>query len=219
MKTRLILALLLCQYFVCTTNILAQAHSSYVNYKSEKCPAVSIKINAPTDVTKIVLEEQLKNSGVVIKGKSNAGFKIYENIIFEPFCKEYITLYTIVENLSDTLAPGCVVSLLIKKMRTNTFVNESNDAVIVDKVKNYLNDLEKTTGKTFLEVRISDQEKLLEKIEKQVGSLEKDSAYIARQLTDFGLQSKETAKELDEKREELKTQQLILNELLSKKKK
>ena len=219
MKTSLILSLLLCQFLFLNVKLSAQAHSSSVFYKDGEYPAVSIKVKAPFDLTKVVLEEKLRNSGLVEKGKLQHGFRVYEDVIFAPFGKEKITCYTVVEKFVDEKFDGCIVSFLVKKAQSNAFVNESTDKPIMDNIKLYLNGLDKEVEKTFLEVQIADQTKLFEKTEKQLLSLEKDSVYVAQQLIDYRTQAKELLRNLDEKRKELKSQQILLNELSSKRKK
>ena len=220
MKTFLTLSLLVCQVLFCGIELFAQAHSSFVSYRNEKCPAVSIKLKAPVDLTEVVLEEKLKSSGMTEKGVQRGRFKVYRNVLFVPFSKENITCYTVVEKLQDETAVNeCVVSIILRKTKTDTFVRTETDANVVNNVIAYLNDLESIVDKTYLEVIIADQEKQLEKIQKSLSALEKDSVRVVRQLNDFNTQAKEIIKNLDEKRKELKSQQSKLDELASKRKK
>jgi len=221
MKTFLTLSLLVCQILFCGIELFAQAHSSVVSYRNEKRPAVSIKLKAPVDLTEVVLAEKLKNSGMTEKGVQRGIFKVYRNVLFEPFSKENVTCYTVVEKLQDetALVNECVVSIVLRKTKTDTFVRTETDANVVNKVIAYLNELEGVVEKTYLEVKISDQEKQLEKTQKSLSVLEKDSVRVVRQLNDFNIQAKEIIKNLDEKRKELTSQQSKLDELASKRKK
>jgi hypothetical protein len=201
-----------CFLFCFPAESFSQAYDTYIDYKKLKCPAVALIANVPSDVAGAALDEDLKQHG--LKGKSLNGFKVYERVVFSPFSNENINIYTTVKKDDEKSPDKCIVYIIVEKINAD-FVSPTDNPQIYNNVKKYLNNFNVTAKDMHYQIQISDQGKNLEKAQKKLSSLVKDSVIIVKKMTELETKAHENQTEMELQRNEIKMQQQVLDNLIS----
>ncbi len=201
---------------ICFSNkLFAQAYNTYIDYKKGKSPAVASVIDAPKDIVKVALDEDLKRSG--LNGKISNGFKLYKNVVFPKFGKDNIDIYTVVKDDDEKTPERCIVYMMVMKNATGSFVSPGDDYQMVDNIKSYLDNFHVSAKNVTFEVQIAEQQKALDKANKRLNSLLTDSIDIVKKREDLQIVGEGNHIELDSQRNEIKMLQQVLDNMITEK--
>lgn len=204
-----------CFSLIFSVKSFSQAYDTYVDYKKNKVPAAALVADVPDAVAQTALDEDFKRSG--LKGKYVNGYKFYERVIFPPFGKNTLNIYTTVKKDSEKSSNRCIVYIMAEKINEG-FVDKNENSQIFENIKHYLDTFHPVAQSMHLEIRITDQEKTVAKAQKKLEYMVRDSANIAFQISELETRAEEVQTEMELQRKKVEMQLQVLENLYSESK-
>lgn len=149
-----------------------------VSLLKDKRPCLIAEYNIPSEVMEKVVEDYLSNEGLK-KPSSKSGFKFYEKASFSKISSELMDYYIKVDGNKESVK----ITVAISKGYEN-FVSHSEGG-FYSNFKDVLKKFQELGEKAWIEEQIKEQQKIVDKAEKNYNKLVKEGESLVKDKEDI----------------------------------
>ena len=160
-----------------------QAVESRVEVQKTQQPAAKINIQSSPDVTEDAIKEYMGKRGA--KSSSYKNYFVFRSCKLDSSSEELSDLYFRVEKKSSDEKDVSVVTLLPTKKGEDILTHSPSDNSKIESAKSFLNNMSPFIEAKYLNLQGTNQEKVLQKAQKKVSSLQSDSSDLEKKIRDI----------------------------------
>ena len=193
----------------------AQTIATTVEYQKVNRPALANDIPFPEKTVRDAIDSKLQSLGY--KGKESKGFTIYKGVHLSELGEGNYDLYYSADRKTRKEKENCVLTLMISK-GFDSFVADSTDANLVNKAKDYLNNIRDMIAAYDLELQIQAQDDATKKAGKKYNNAVSDGENMQKKLRKLLQDIEDNKKDQANLKTEEDKQKQILETLKEKRK-
>jgi hypothetical protein len=214
---------LLCLIFilVCSAAVFSQAYEGTIEYSKKKQSAFVIDYPYPPEAVENAIMKKMEDLGY--KGREekglfnkDKGFRVYKGAFITDIMSSSMDYAFKIETKGRKDKEQAVMYLVIMKDGENA--KAAFESADVDKVKNFLNNLEPYMEAANLELQISNQDEALVKAEKKLKDLKTDQEDMQKKIKKLQEDLKDNAKNQEDQQKDIEVQKQVLETLKGKRK-
>ncbi|MFI5153948.1 MAG: hypothetical protein ACHQET_11480 [Chitinophagales bacterium] len=160
-----------------------QAVESRIDVQKTQQPVAKINIPSSTDVTEESIKEYMGKRGV--KSSSYKEFFVFRSCKLDSNTEELNDLYFKVEKKSSQEKDISTVTLLPTKKGEDIPSHSPTDNSKIEPAKSFLNNMAPFVEAHYINLQVTNQEKVLQKAQKKMTSLESDSSDLEKKIRDI----------------------------------
>ena len=194
---------------------VAQTRTTTTEYQKITRTALVNEVPFPAKTVEDGIEDAFSKKGY--KGSSSKGFTVYKGVRMPELGSDALDLYFMVDKKSKKDKDNSIVTIMVSK-GFDAFIDESADAVVLGKAKNYLDSLRNMLASYDLEQQIVAQEDEVKKADKKNENLQEDGKDLAKKKRKLEDDISDNIKDQEKQAKELEKQKQILETLKGKRK-
>jgi hypothetical protein len=204
-------------FFMCA-GAFAQARTATAEFNKTMQPAMEIEIPFQEKTVEKSLTERMEKKGY--KGKDSKGYSIYRGVNLPEIGPDSYDLYFKTDRKSRKEKDITILTMLVSKgaQGSEVFLNETDNADVLDKVKAFLNAHVDIATAYDLELQIKDQQEATEKADKKYRNLVEDGEDLVKKKERLEKDMAENTKKQADQKAEAEKQRQILTTLMAKRK-
>ena len=192
------------------SGVIAQTHVVHIDYQNTGREALANEIGYPEKTVNYAIDDRMAKQG--IKGKSNKGFMVYHGVMLPDMGGSVLDFYFSVDRKSKKDKENSLITLMVSKGGEN-FITDSSDALLMGKVKAWLDTLGNMVAVYDLEQQIASQEDKVKKNERKLKNLQDEGKDLVKKRKKTEEEINDNNKAQASQQEELENQKKTLETL------
>jgi hypothetical protein len=214
--------LVFCGSILLATYCYSQAHETTIEYDKKKQKALVTEFPySPEAVENAIIErmDKLGYKGREEKGIFNKdkGFRIYSEASVREISQKNFDYIIYIEQKSKKEKDASLIYLIINT-KDGQNVIQAEDVLVVDKAKDFLNNLTPDVHAAHLELQIAAQAEVVTKAEKKLKSLQDDKTDLEKRILKLQDDMKKNENDQVETQKDIELQKKNLEDLKGKRK-